>query len=632
MSPASMTVYLGNLIVNLFITESVGHTTIYSLFHCLLAVVSSESGLCDFGLTILKETTAFTAAFSGENGAAPGIDGRGKREIPENTRRHDSNMRKCGVTRPGIHREKLSNNSLLYTTTVSRRDGNTARLARRSDEALGVRVSVARIAPSLLDLGHAVPSHSLNMCFEMTARLRRTVDTGLSIPSRRQRDITPCFVSSYHSDTSAARGPAQRSGAGDRAKRVRFPAGSLPELWESCQTITPVGGFSQGSSVLPFHSCSAPYSPRFTLIGSQDLDFKSRPNIFPLPLSPTEPDLFGSNYALRLASAVVCARRTMLRFTILVALIASPLYTLHTLLLPPPPLYPELRYKCSLSVRSVRLNVSSTARSLETEQVAQTYRNVEGVVHGLRKYGAVPEQMLANSDFARRFRLQWRPLSSLASFRGISLKDTPSLVNLDAACTPSDHSGVHILNLAVGKYSLPTSATRVFVSRHERVPGPITGYSELPRGRSKALPEINIYLFPHLNTEAGGCIWLVRITTRDTPKAARSSLPDVPTRKLHLTSSAAVVEKAPTLASRRPISIPCFTLANCPPSSCSRRRGGGGCLSRREKLHVLALRVEAMRHSVSPVSLHRFLTSDAKLRPTLKKEPQRERIAQYYKS
>ncbi|KAJ8877309.1 hypothetical protein PR048_021763 [Dryococelus australis] len=38
-------------------------------------------------------------------------------------------------------------------------DGNTARLARRSDEALGVRVSVARIAPSLLDLGSA-GSHS----------------------------------------------------------------------------------------------------------------------------------------------------------------------------------------------------------------------------------------------------------------------------------------------------------------------------------------------------------------------------------------------------------------------------------------------------------------------------------------
>ncbi|KAJ8883242.1 hypothetical protein PR048_015082 [Dryococelus australis] len=38
---------------------------------------------------------------------------------------------------------------------VSFLDGNTARLACRSDEALGARVSVARIAPSLLDLGRA---------------------------------------------------------------------------------------------------------------------------------------------------------------------------------------------------------------------------------------------------------------------------------------------------------------------------------------------------------------------------------------------------------------------------------------------------------------------------------------------
>ncbi|KAJ8870195.1 hypothetical protein PR048_029211 [Dryococelus australis] len=44
-----------------------------------------------------------------------------------------------------------------------RHDGNTARLARKSDEALEVRVSVVRIAPSLLDLGrvvsHGGPSH-----------------------------------------------------------------------------------------------------------------------------------------------------------------------------------------------------------------------------------------------------------------------------------------------------------------------------------------------------------------------------------------------------------------------------------------------------------------------------------------
>ncbi|KAJ8879283.1 hypothetical protein PR048_019890 [Dryococelus australis] len=41
---------------------------------------------------------------------------------------------------------------------VQRYDGNTARLARKSDEALGVRVSVARITPSLLDFGSGVPS------------------------------------------------------------------------------------------------------------------------------------------------------------------------------------------------------------------------------------------------------------------------------------------------------------------------------------------------------------------------------------------------------------------------------------------------------------------------------------------
>ncbi|KAJ8885896.1 hypothetical protein PR048_012102 [Dryococelus australis] len=38
---------------------------------------------------------------------------------------------------------------------TDRHDGNTARLARRSDETLGVRVSAAHIAPSLLDLGRA---------------------------------------------------------------------------------------------------------------------------------------------------------------------------------------------------------------------------------------------------------------------------------------------------------------------------------------------------------------------------------------------------------------------------------------------------------------------------------------------
>ncbi|KAJ8875207.1 hypothetical protein PR048_023102 [Dryococelus australis] len=42
--------------------------------------------------------------------------------------------------------------------TVQRHDENTARIAHRCDEALEVRVSIARIAPWLLDLGRGVPT------------------------------------------------------------------------------------------------------------------------------------------------------------------------------------------------------------------------------------------------------------------------------------------------------------------------------------------------------------------------------------------------------------------------------------------------------------------------------------------
>ncbi|KAJ8877401.1 hypothetical protein PR048_021855 [Dryococelus australis] len=54
---------------------------------------------------------------------------------------------------------------LAYKVSVlgKRKDGSTARLARRSDEALGLRVSVARIAPSLLDLERAEFWAALNI-------------------------------------------------------------------------------------------------------------------------------------------------------------------------------------------------------------------------------------------------------------------------------------------------------------------------------------------------------------------------------------------------------------------------------------------------------------------------------------
>ncbi|KAJ8893126.1 hypothetical protein PR048_005709 [Dryococelus australis] len=50
---------------------------------------------------------------------------------------------------------------------------------------------------------------------------------------------------------------------------------------------------------------------------------------------------------------------------------------------------------------------------------------------------------------------------------------------------------------------------------------------------------------PHLNLDAGGCIWLDQITKRNTPKAASSLLHDITTWKFLQMSSATVVEKGP---------------------------------------------------------------------------------------
>ncbi|KAJ8891643.1 hypothetical protein PR048_004171, partial [Dryococelus australis] len=68
-----------------------------------------------------------------------------------------------------------------------------------------------------------------------------------------------------------------------KAYRVRFPAGSPPDyrMWESCRTMPLVGGFSRGSPVSPrpCYPALLHTKPHFTLIGSQHLDVKSRPNL-----------------------------------------------------------------------------------------------------------------------------------------------------------------------------------------------------------------------------------------------------------------------------------------------------------------------------------------------------------------
>ncbi|KAJ8869569.1 hypothetical protein PR048_028560 [Dryococelus australis] len=95
----------------------------------------------------------------------------GKREIPEKTCLPGPSPGTVSTSEnPGANPQGIEHGSpgweasgltITYTAgpdlicTVQRYDGNTARLARRSDEALGVRVTVARIAPSLVDLGRA---------------------------------------------------------------------------------------------------------------------------------------------------------------------------------------------------------------------------------------------------------------------------------------------------------------------------------------------------------------------------------------------------------------------------------------------------------------------------------------------
>ncbi|KAJ8867596.1 hypothetical protein PR048_031398 [Dryococelus australis] len=78
----------------------------------------------------------------------------------------DSSACSASHSQPQTQSERITRRRLVVGQrlesflTNHRYVGNTARRARRSDEALEVRVSVARIAPSLLDLGRGSPFHS----------------------------------------------------------------------------------------------------------------------------------------------------------------------------------------------------------------------------------------------------------------------------------------------------------------------------------------------------------------------------------------------------------------------------------------------------------------------------------------
>ncbi|KAJ8877674.1 hypothetical protein PR048_022129 [Dryococelus australis] len=75
-----------------------------------------------------------------------------------------------------------------------------------------------------------------------------------------------------HRDLTAAVAERLDCSLYTKANRVQWPAGSLPDFRKSYREMPLVGGFSRGSLPRPpLHSGAAPFSPHFTLIGSQHL-------------------------------------------------------------------------------------------------------------------------------------------------------------------------------------------------------------------------------------------------------------------------------------------------------------------------------------------------------------------------
>ncbi|KAJ8877748.1 hypothetical protein PR048_022203 [Dryococelus australis] len=97
----------------------------------------------------------------------------------------------------------------LHSST-SRRKHCTARRAHRSDETLGVRVTVVRIAPSLLDLGRGFPTR-----VQPTPNPQKCV-----IKSESNGECIPCWGARVRHSGSAQRDRGRRGGLRNRSSRL----------------------------------------------------------------------------------------------------------------------------------------------------------------------------------------------------------------------------------------------------------------------------------------------------------------------------------------------------------------------------------------------------------------------------
>ncbi|KAJ8890122.1 hypothetical protein PR048_009629 [Dryococelus australis] len=189
-----------------------------------------------------------------------------------------------------------STQQLIRYRPFTRHDGNTACLARRSDETLDVRVSLARIAPSLLDLGRGVPT-----CLTRAGAGGREVAVS-GFPSAaeryllRRRKLLPVppspppspFSLFSHTEVTVLHG-LFRAGSLHAGRGVALteqsdcsPPTNVNRVQSRPVRIAPDDAASRPifSEIFCFthllHSCAASFSPHFSLIGSEDLAIHGR--------------------------------------------------------------------------------------------------------------------------------------------------------------------------------------------------------------------------------------------------------------------------------------------------------------------------------------------------------------------
>ncbi|KAJ8876722.1 hypothetical protein PR048_021169 [Dryococelus australis] len=133
----------------------------------------------------------------------------------------------------------------------------------------------------LYDAAFASPSRGYFVFYKRRAVAKHTVTLARAKTSHRPRRFSDLLTFSCAAHRAAtALSAATSLLASHEGEPGSIPGRATPDLrmWESCQVMPLAGGFFSVSPAPSFRRCSVPTS--ITLIGSQDLAVKSRPNLF----------------------------------------------------------------------------------------------------------------------------------------------------------------------------------------------------------------------------------------------------------------------------------------------------------------------------------------------------------------